>query len=315
MYQAAARRCRLGDQLGRAEAQLGAQQLAHQRVIAVPGPLVAVRRDERVLALEPRQHVVGVRAAGQGVREIAADHVDDRGPQQELDELVRLLREHLAEEVVGHRGVVAGERRDEARGVRVRLQGQRREAQPRGPSLGAQPQLADVRGGELDAGGLEQVGRLGLGEGEVGLADLGQLPGEPEPAEPERRVHARGDHDPQRARRMPQQPVEVGEHAAVAHLVEVVEHQHDGLLELHQGVDQGGDQQVDALDRVDGERRDGLGHPGGGEGVEHAAPEAAAIPVGAVEREPRDDPGAVAAPPPRRPASRSCPRPRPRRAG
>ena len=95
---------------GCAEAQLRAQQLAQQRVVAVPGPVVAERGDQRVLALELREHVLGVRAAGQPVGEVAADEVDDRRAQQEVDEVVRLLGEHLGDQVVGHRGVVAGER-------------------------------------------------------------------------------------------------------------------------------------------------------------------------------------------------------------
>jgi hypothetical protein len=73
--------------VGVAVAQLGAQQLAQQRVVAVPRPVVPERGDERVLALELDEDVLGAGALEQVVREVAADEIDDRRAQQEVDEL------------------------------------------------------------------------------------------------------------------------------------------------------------------------------------------------------------------------------------
>ena len=79
-------------------------------------------------------------------------------------------------------------------------------------------------------------------------------------------------------------------------LVEVVEHEHDGLVAPVQRRDQRRRQAVDPVLRVGGERRHGLAGARAVERLEDRAPEPPAVGVGGVEREPGDRP--------RRPAGR-----------
>src|SRR5437773_1183286 len=74
----------LGDLLEPAVAQLGAQQLREQGMVAVPGPARPQPGREHVVALQPGQHPLAVGTAGQRVRQAAAEPLGDAGPQQEL---------------------------------------------------------------------------------------------------------------------------------------------------------------------------------------------------------------------------------------
>ena len=99
--------------IGKLRAQLGAQQLGEQRVIAMPRAVLVEGRRERAALLQPRQHRVAFGALGERVGQLRAERVDDRRPQQEVAHLRRLSREHLADQVVADRGVGAGEVLDE----------------------------------------------------------------------------------------------------------------------------------------------------------------------------------------------------------
>ena len=149
--------------------------------------------------------------------------------------------------------------------------------------------------GERHAGQLQHLLGLLEGQRQRRLADLGQLVAQPQPPEPQRRVGARGDHDPQGGRRAVQELVEVAVDR-LGDLVEVVEHEHDGLVAPVQCRDQRRRQAVDAALRVGGERRHGLAGARAVERLEDRAPEPPAVGVGGVEREPGDRP--------RRPAGR-----------
>jgi hypothetical protein len=192
-----------GDLVGRLVAQLRAQQLGEQGMEPVPGPPLADRGQQRVIALEPRENARGVGAPGHLVGQVRVRGVEDRQSQQVVAYVGRLLREHLGEQVVGDRAVDTGELGDERGRVRVRAHRERREPQAGRPAFGALPQrLGDVAG-HVEARHREQL--LGLGERErkVGHADLGQRAGDAEPANAERRVDARRDDEPERGRRMP----------------------------------------------------------------------------------------------------------------
>ena len=71
-------------------AQLRAQQLREERVIAVPRAVLVERSQQRATMLEAGEHPLTVRAAGQRVGQVAADHVDDGRAQQELAQVGRL---------------------------------------------------------------------------------------------------------------------------------------------------------------------------------------------------------------------------------
>ena len=156
----AARRCSCGDLVGELRAQLGAQQLGEQRVVAMPGAALVERRREHAAVLQSRQHRVAVRRPGERVGELGAQRVDDRRAQQEVAQLRWLAREHLADEVVADRGVGAGEVLDEVARLGMLLQRHGREAQRRRPALGAPPERREVLGRERDAERAEQ--RAGL---------------------------------------------------------------------------------------------------------------------------------------------------------
>ena len=164
----------------------------------------------------------------------------------------------------------------------------RRHPEPGRPALGPLPEDAHRGRLELGPAGAQQRAGLGLGEGEIALADVGQIAGEPHAAEPQRRVDPRRGDDPQRGRRMPQEPVEVGDRGAVADLVQVVEDEHDRLVDVLERVDQLGHDEVDALGRVDGERGDGLRRARARERLDHAAPEPPPVAVEPLERQPRE---------------------------
>ena len=124
--------------------QLGAQQVAHQRVEAEPAGPALDAFEHRVLAREPLELPRAAAAAAEHVRELAADGVGERDPQQEGPLAVRLVIEHLGEQVVGDGRVGAGEVRDEAARVRVPAQREHRHPQAGRPALGAPQQRAGV---------------------------------------------------------------------------------------------------------------------------------------------------------------------------
>ena len=105
-------------------AQLDAQEVAEQRVVAKPARGGVDGGDHRVVAGEAAQHRGAAAALGHGVGQAAADRLRGRGLEQEAPHGVGEPAEDLAEDVVGHRRVVAGERRDELLGARVVAQGE-----------------------------------------------------------------------------------------------------------------------------------------------------------------------------------------------
>ena len=103
-----------GVQPGSSAAELAlrarAQQLREQAVVAEPLAARVEPEHEPVGALERRPACRAPELlAGQRVREVAADAVDDRRAQQERAQLRRLAVEHLGEQVVADHAVVAGE--------------------------------------------------------------------------------------------------------------------------------------------------------------------------------------------------------------
>jgi hypothetical protein len=277
----------LGDLVGGPVTQLGPQQLGEQRVQPVPGAVVAGRREQRVVAREPREDARRVGPAGERVGEVGRGGVDDRDAEQVLADVRRLLGKDLGEQVVGHRAVVAREVGDERGRVRVRAHRQRRESQTGGPALGALPQRLGRLRVHRDVRCAEQLDGLREREGEVAAADLGELAGHAQPPDAQRWVHARGDHEAQRGRGMAEQPVEVAQRRRVADLVQVLEHEHDRLVEVLERVHESGEDQVRVLAGLDLELGYGPAQPGAPQRLEHAAPETAAVGVHRVERQPR----------------------------
>ena len=74
-------------------------------------------------------------------------------------------------------------------------QRQRRQPQPRRPPLGPLHQQRQL--GQVHPGGGQQLPRLGHGEPQIRLADLGQLALQPQPVQPQPHVMPGGQHEPQ----------------------------------------------------------------------------------------------------------------------
>ena len=113
--------------------RVGPQQLVHAVVLATPIGGGHHRRARR----EPVQDVAGVVVAGEGDGEI---EVQRRGHRRGGEDRVLALAEvgqDLADEVVGHGPVVAGELADEGGRVVAAVQGQAGETQRGDPALGA----------------------------------------------------------------------------------------------------------------------------------------------------------------------------------
>ena len=164
-------------------------------------------------------------STGQRVGQVAADAIDDRGPQQEAAQPRRLAVEHLGQQVVADHAVVAGELLDEALGIVAALEAVRGESQPGAPALGAGAQRRDQFGGEVDPMRGEQRGGLGLGEREVRGADLDQAPAHAQHVQRDRRVRAGAEHEPQRVRGVQHEEAEIAQALARAGDVDVVEDQ------------------------------------------------------------------------------------------
>jgi hypothetical protein len=79
--------------------------------------------------------------------------------------------------------------------------------------------------GQLHLVEAQQLGRLGLGEREVGVADLAQPPGEVQPLQADRRIGPTGQHDVQRLGRVVDQVLQRHERHRRPGLVDVVQHQ------------------------------------------------------------------------------------------
>ena len=140
--------------LGLAPAQLGAQHVREQAVVAV-AVVGAVERDEHeVRAGEVAQRRARPRTAEHGVAQRAGELREHRGAGEEAQALARQAGEELVAQVVGHEPVVAGEPGDGAVAVGLLVKRERGEVEAGGPPLGA---LHD----ELDLGGPEAERRRG----------------------------------------------------------------------------------------------------------------------------------------------------------
>ena len=180
--------------------QFEAQQIREQVVVAEPRTGGVERGDEGVLVFEPLEDRLGPHGAGERIGERAADALEDRRAQEQVAHLRWLALQHLGEEIAGHGPLAAGELGHEALRVRVRGQRDRRQAQTGRPSLGAFVQRAKTDIRQRDAAGPEQGAAFVEREAQIGPAQFGQLPREPQAVQAERRLLACREHDPQRWR-------------------------------------------------------------------------------------------------------------------
>ena len=119
-------------------------------------------------------------------------------------------------------------------GSGVTAEGDHRQAQAGRPPFGALVQRGHPGLGQADPGPSEQFARLALGEAEIAGPNLGDLVGEPELVQPDRRIPARRQHHARRARQNREQMLELRESLSRSQLVEIVDDQHDGFEQLGQ---------------------------------------------------------------------------------
>ena len=284
-------------------AQLGPEQLGEQRVVAVPGPVGADRGGEHVLALQPGQHPGPVGAAGQGVGQVAAEALGHRRPQQERPQLGGLGGQHLLDQVAGDGPVVAGQVGHEPLRPGMGPQRQRGQPQPGRPALGPAAQRLELAGGQHHPVVLEQLPGLLQGEGQLGLPDLAELPGHPQPVQGQGRVGAGGHDQAELWRGVAEQEPELADHGLAARLVQVVQDQHHRAVELGQAADEGAQEPVADLElRVEaGQEPVGPDDPGPVQGGQHMGPEPPRMVVARGRPAPRPPGPAVPRPDPRGP--------------
>ena len=173
----------------------GPQQVGEQVVVPPPAPDVVERDEEQVRPLDLLERRLAVGPAGDGVAQLPAQPIEDRGLQQERPKVVGLAIEHLLGEVVQHVAVAAGERRDELVDRGAFTEGQRRELEPGGRALGP---LGEGAGGIERRGRPhrlpEQLDRLAQREPQVCRADLRQTAARAEPRQRQRPSPAGNHH-------------------------------------------------------------------------------------------------------------------------
>ena len=88
-------------------------------VIPEPGPGRVHRHDKRIGVFQAEEDPLGAGVAGQQIRQLAVDPVEDRQTQEKLLDLGRLALQHFGEQVLGNCPAAAGELRDKSLGVRA----------------------------------------------------------------------------------------------------------------------------------------------------------------------------------------------------
>jgi hypothetical protein len=86
-----------------------------------------------------------------------------------------------------------------------------RQPQAGRPAFRALVQSGHPGVGQIDSGRSEQPARLGLREAQIAGPDFRDLVGQPELVQPDRRIPARRQHHPRRAREDRQHMLELGE--------------------------------------------------------------------------------------------------------
>jgi hypothetical protein len=143
--------------------------------------------------------------------------------------------------------------------------------------------------GQLHPGRPHQLPRLIDGEPQIGLADLGQLPVQPQPVQAQPQVMPGSQHEPQLFWRAHNQQLQLVPRLARAQFVHVVDHQPDPVLQRHQVLQQ----PLSDGPPVQVGRRRQLPHQRGpccrlAQCAEHRQPEPLRIALVAARRHPRD---------------------------
>jgi hypothetical protein len=213
-----------GDLLWLSAAQFQLQQVGEQVMVAEPGPRRVQRHHKRVGLLQVLQHPFPTAGPGQQISQLAVDAIQPARAQQQPPHLAGLPLQHLGQQVFRHGPFGPGELRCEPLRIRMTGQRQRRQPQPRRPAFRPLVQYHHRRVGQFHSGGIEQLSRLGYGEPQIGLANLGQLALQPQPVQPEPHVMPGGQHEPQLWRGPHQPQFQLPPRLVRAQLVQVIDH-------------------------------------------------------------------------------------------
>ena len=227
-----------GNLTRRGTPQLQPQKVSEQPVVAEPRPRRVQRHHERVGLLQLLQHPLPAAPPGQQVRQLPVDPVQHAGHQQQPPHPLALPLQHLGHQVFGHRPLTAGKLRREPPRILAPGQRQRRQPQPRRPPLGPPVQHPQRRIRQLNPRRPEQLPRLGQAEPQIPPADLGQLPLQPQPVQPQPHPLPGRQHHPQLLRTPQQQQLQLAPRLRRPQLVHVIDHQPDPLIQPRQVLQQ-----------------------------------------------------------------------------
>jgi hypothetical protein len=181
-----------------------------------------------------RQDAWSVDVAGEHLRQLRIDLLDDARPQEEVAcPLVGAL-EHLGQKVPGDVQPVTIEPPDDLVAVGAVLDGHGRHAQPGGPTAGAPEQIQHRFLGQDDLRLTEQLPDLVQGEGQIVGVDLGDQPGQAVTVQRQARLGPADNHDPKLWGRVAEHEVDLVQYARVGQMVGPVEHKHARILQFRQ---------------------------------------------------------------------------------
>ena len=235
-------------ELGIALEQLVPEHVREQLVVAIPLPAIVERYQEEVGSLELDQDLGRALPAGGRIAEMSRHRVEDRRLEQELVSLLVERVENDLGQVVDD--VTAGPAKacDEAGRIGLVRQRHRRQVNADRPSFTTLVQRAQGLGGEAEVQDLvEESGRLGLGEAEVGGTKLQQLLECPQPPHRNRWIRTRRDGQCDVARRPFQEEAERVMADAIRDLLVVVEHEDELLVDCFQVMENSRDDRIDDI--------------------------------------------------------------------
>ena len=216
-------RCRAG--------KLMPQEAAEEVVIPEPAPLVVQRDQEQVGAMDFADQFGAVGPSRERVAQRCAHAVEDRGQQQEVTHPRGLAGQHLLAEIVDDVPVRARESLDECRRVGPVLQAQRRELQACGPSFGPRQEPVHVLLGQLRPEPVaEEFPRLVEAEPKMFGPQFGEFPAHSQPAQLQRGVGPRDEHEVQLGWAAVQQRGDQRVDLCAGDQVIVVQHEHQGSV-------------------------------------------------------------------------------------
>ena len=190
-------------------AQLLAQGVSEQMVIAIPRAMPGQRQDEQIVLFTVTEHLLAIPCLGDRVAQAGIELIQDGGVQEERANILWLALEDFFPEVVVAQVDAANELLDKLLRLVSRPPAQCRtdHLQPNHPSLGALVEQPDLAGCEVQVERVEVLQRLLRGELQVALRDHQDFAARLEASQAQRWHRATDQHKSHRGRQMLHQPV------------------------------------------------------------------------------------------------------------